>query len=49
MSGKNPLPSYLDHQTGDVFPARFADCHFSEEIFPALERKEIARKGDYMD
>lgn len=27
---------YLEPLTGDVFTARFADCHFNETIFPAL-------------
>ena len=27
---------YLEPLTGDVFTARFADCHFNESIFPNL-------------
>ena len=27
---------YLKPQTGDIFTARFADCHFNEAIFPSL-------------
>ena len=27
---------YLEPLTGDVFTARFADCHFNESIFPSL-------------
>ncbi|XP_056844750.1 retrovirus-related Pol polyprotein from transposon TNT 1-94 isoform X2 [Raphanus sativus] len=27
---------YLEPQTGDVFTARFADCHFNEKEFPTL-------------
>ena len=27
---------YLEPQTGDIFTARFADCHFEEIVFPAL-------------
>ncbi|GJX66278.1 copia protein [Tanacetum coccineum] len=27
---------YLEHLTGDVFTARFTDCHFNETIFPPL-------------
>ncbi|KAI3706684.1 hypothetical protein L6452_24599 [Arctium lappa] len=27
---------YLDPSTGDLFTARFADCHFNESEFPAL-------------
>jgi len=30
---------YLEPKTGDVFTARFADCHFNEAIFPALGEK----------
>ena len=25
---------YLEPMTGDVFKARFADCHFNETVFP---------------
>ena len=40
---------YLEPSTGDVFIARFADCHFNENLFPPLggenlvleERREI--------
>ena len=27
---------YLEPLTGDVFRARFADCHFNEIVFPQL-------------
>ena len=27
---------YLEPLTGDVFTARFVDCHFDESIFPTL-------------
>ena len=27
---------YLELMTGDVFRARFADCHFNETVFPQL-------------
>ena len=27
---------YLEPMTGDVFRARFADCHFNETVFPQL-------------
>ena len=37
---------YLEPKTGDVFTARFADCHFNEVIFSALgEEKEQLEKG----
>ena len=40
---------YLEPLTGDMFTARFADCHFDETVFPSLggekivleERKEL--------
>ena len=37
---------YLEPMTGDLFTARFADCHFDESIFPALggEKKELKRE-----
>jgi hypothetical protein len=28
---------YLEPLTGDIFKARFDDCHFNETIFPPLE------------
>ena len=28
---------YLEPLTGDVFKARFEDCHFNETIFPPLK------------
>ena len=27
---------YLEPLTGDVFKARFVDCHFNETVFPPL-------------
>ena len=27
---------YLEPLIGDVFTARFADCHFNESVFPSL-------------
>ena len=27
---------YLEPSTGDLFKARFADCHFNESVFPTL-------------
>ena len=27
---------YLEPMTGDVFRARFVDCHFNETVFPQL-------------
>lgn len=34
---------YLEPLTGDVFQARFADCHFDETVFPPLggEKKQL--------
>jgi len=31
---------YLEPKTGDIFTARFVDCHFNEAIFPALGGKK---------
>ena len=31
------ITRYLEPLTGDVFKARFEDCHFNETIFPPLE------------
>ncbi|CAA0805913.1 Unknown protein, partial [Striga hermonthica] len=31
---------YLEPKTGDVFTARFDDCHFNEELFPTLGGNE---------
>ncbi|RVX03802.1 Copia protein [Vitis vinifera] len=47
---------YLEPLTGDVFTARFADCHFNESVFPSLgreksipeERREISWKTSTM-
>ncbi|RVW81532.1 Retrovirus-related Pol polyprotein from transposon TNT 1-94 [Vitis vinifera] len=47
---------YLEPLTGDVFTARFADCHFNESVFPPLgreksipeERREISWKASTM-
>ena len=30
---------YLEPLTGDVFKARFEDCHFDENIFPSLGKE----------
>ena len=37
---------YLEPKTGDVFTARFADCHFNEAIFPVLggEKKQLEKE-----
>jgi hypothetical protein len=32
---------YLEPLTGDLFTARYADCIFDEDHFPALEGGEI--------
>ena len=48
---------YIEPLTGDLFTARFADCHFDESYFPALgggknqSRKEITWKIslDFLD
>ncbi|WZZ32928.1 hypothetical protein YC2023_016329 [Brassica napus] len=37
---------YLEPQTGDMFTARFVDCHFNEKEFPTLggDNKQIGKK-----
>ncbi|XP_062093870.1 uncharacterized protein LOC133799896 [Humulus lupulus] len=38
---------YLEPTTGDIFTARFADCHFDETSFPALgggEKKQLEKQ-----
>ena len=34
---------YLEPSTGDLFTARFADCHFDEKLYPTLggETKQL--------
>ncbi|XP_068305181.1 uncharacterized protein [Pyrus communis] len=32
---------YLEPLTGDMFTARFADCHFDETVFPSLGGEKI--------
>ena len=32
---------YLEPLTGDVFTARFLDCHFNESIFPPLGGEKL--------
>ena len=37
---------YLEPTTGDLFTARFADCHFDESLFPTLKgENEQLEKG----
>jgi hypothetical protein len=31
---------YLEPLTGDIFKARFEDCHFNESIFPSLGKEK---------
>ena len=35
---------YLEPTTGDLFKARFADCHFDETIFPLLGGEKLKSK-----
>ncbi|GJR50296.1 hypothetical protein Tco_1400817 [Tanacetum coccineum] len=37
---------YVEPLTGDVFTARFADCHFNEAIFPPLGGEKKTQKKD---
>jgi len=32
---------FLEPLTGDVFKARFEDCHFDENIFPSLGKEKL--------
>ena len=44
--------NYIEPPTGDVFTARFADCHFNEDVFlPLGGRKANSRRitRNYMD
>ena len=40
------IVQYLEPTTGDLFIARFADCHFNESNFPALgeENKKLEKE-----
>ncbi|PIN26225.1 hypothetical protein CDL12_01027 [Handroanthus impetiginosus] len=40
---------YLEPMTGDLFKARFADCHFDESVFPTLggEYKQLEKEIDW--
>ena len=46
---------YLEPMTGDMFTARFADCHFDESNFPTLggvqeqPKKELAWNATSLD
>ncbi|CAA7060846.1 unnamed protein product [Microthlaspi erraticum] len=37
---------YLEPSTGDLFKARYADCHFNESVFPTLgeETKQLGKE-----
>ena len=39
---------YLEPMTGDLFKARFADCHFDESVSPTLgeEHKSLGKEID---
>ena len=40
---------YLEPMTGDLFKARFADCHFDESVYPTLggEHKSLGKEIDW--
>lgn len=44
---------YLEPTTGDLFTARFADCHFKESVFPSLGGEKVdpqnIKIGNYME
>ena len=35
---------YLKPLMGDLFTARFADCHFDEENFPSMENPKASKE-----
>lgn len=37
---------YLEPMTGDLFPKRFADCHFDELVYPTLGREDTQLRKD---
>ena len=41
-----PIIRYLEPLTGDLFKARFNDCHFNESIFPPLGGEIHSQKLD---
>ena len=38
---------YLEPSTGDVFTARFADCHFNENLFPPFVTSRFPVRPDW--
>lgn len=40
------IANYLEPTTGDLFPSRFANCHFDKSIFPKLrgENKKLEKE-----
>ena len=40
------IVKYLEPMTGDLFTARFADCHFDEKLFPTLggENEQLVKE-----
>ena len=41
--------TYLEPMTGDLFTARFADCHFDESVYPTVggEHKQLEKEIDW--
>ena len=39
---------YLEPSTGDLFTARFDDCHFDESIFPTLGGNEKQLEKEFL-
>ena len=35
---------YLESLMGDLFTARFADCHFDEKNFPSMENPKTSKE-----
>ncbi|KAJ9544551.1 LOW QUALITY PROTEIN: hypothetical protein OSB04_024258 [Centaurea solstitialis] len=46
MLDTSSIIRYLEPLTGDVFTARFADCHFNETMFPALGGEKKIKEND---
>ena len=40
---------YLEPMTGDLFTARFADCHFNEAVFPSLGGEKVDQNKREID
>ena len=41
---RHQIIRHLESLTGDLFTARFADCHFDEENFPSMENPKASKE-----